>query len=170
MSSAPSPPILIIMGVAGVGKTVVGRAVAEAFGWAFADADAYHPEANVAKMADGEGLTDADRAPWLAALRRLIEHHLDSDRPLVLACSALKAAYRDRLHVDDRVRFIWLDVPRTVIARRLQDRSDHFAGTTLLPSQLATLEPPQSNEALRVDAQGTIEDTVRRVIGALAAD
>jgi gluconokinase len=156
------------MGVAGVGKTTVGRLVAERFGWTFLDADDLHPPENVAKMARGEGLTDADRAPWLAAVREVIEARLAEDAPAVLACSALKRAYRDALGRDDgRVRFVWLDAPDEVVRGRLADRAGHFADEALLPSQRAALEPPDDDEAVRVAASGPPAATARRVVEAI---
>lgn len=162
-----TPTVLVLMGVSGVGKTTVGRLVAERLGWDFLDADDLHPPENTAKMARGEGLTDADRAPWLAAVRKLIAARLEEGPPAVLACSALKRAYRDVLAVDDeRVRFIWLDAPDGVVRARLAGRAGHFADETLLPSQRAALEPPGADEAVHVTASGTPGATARRVIEA----
>lgn len=159
------PTVLVLMGVAGVGKTTVGRIVAERLGWAFLDADDLHPPENVTKMARGEGLTDTDRAPWLATLRDLIDARLAEDAPAVLACSALKRTYRDALGGgDERVRFVWLDAPEGLIGERLAARRGHFAGDALLPSQRAALEPPDHNEAVRVTASGSPAATARRVI------
>ena len=166
----PEPTVIVMMGVAGVGKTAVGQALAARLGWRFADADDFHPPANVAKMQRGEGLTDADRAPWLAELRGFVEQHLLDDASLVLACSALKVHYRNVLCVDaERVRFVWLDAPPSVLAQRLQDRSGHYAGAALLPSQLATLEPPPEEAAIRVEAVGTVLQVVEEVEAALGS-
>ncbi len=160
-------PVVVLMGVSGVGKTAVGRALAARLGWTFADADDLHPAANVAKMQRGEGLTDADRKPWLDAVRALIEHRLAAGQPTVLACSALKARYRDRLRVRDEVRFVWLDEPRAVLETRLEDRAGHFAGPSLLPSQFEALERPSEREAVRVTATGGVDQTAARVVEAL---
>ncbi|MFH1498797.1 MAG: gluconokinase [Verrucomicrobiota bacterium] len=138
----PTPRALVIMGVSGSGKSTVGRLLADALGWAFADADDFHPPANRAKMAAGQPLDDHDRAPWLDALAGLLRDHLDQDAPLVLACSALKHAYRDRLAVSPRVAFVHLQGDPALIAARLAARSDHFMPAALLTSQLAALEPP----------------------------
>ena len=162
-----STPVVVLMGVSGVGKTTVGRALASRLGWAFADADDLHPAANVARMARGEGLTDADRGPWLDAVRRLIDERLAAGPPTVLACSALKARYRDRLRASDRVRFVWLEAPPPVLAQRLERRGGHFAGPDLLPSQFEALEPPRAHEAVAVSATGDVEPTVQRVLDAL---
>lgn len=156
------------MGVSGVGKTAVGRRVAERLGWNFFDADDLHPPPNVAKMQRGEGLTDADRAPWLRALRALIEECLANRTPTVLACSALKASYREQLHGDDaRVATVWLDAPSAVIAARLERRQDHFAGPDLLAGQLRTLEPPPASEASRIDAGESVDAVAHDVMEAL---
>ena len=162
---APAPPALaVVLGVAGAGKTSVGAAVAAALDWPFADADDFHPPANVAKMARGEGLTDADRAPWLDRLNALLCAHAEREEPLVLACSALRAAYRARLAEGVHglpLRWVWLDAPPGVIARRLAARPGHFAGTALLPSQLAAFEPPEG--AWRVRAERPLPEVVAAV-------
>ncbi len=162
------PLVIVLMGVAGVGKTTVGRLVAEQLGWAFIDADDLHPPENVAKMARGEALTHADRAPWLATLRDLIDARLAEGAPAVLACSALRRAYREALGGgDERVRFVWLDAPDGLIEKRLAARRGHFAGKALLPSQRAALETPGDDEAVHVAASGSPGATARRVIEAV---
>lgn len=146
------------MGVAGVGKSTVGRALAAALGWTFVDADDLHPRANVEKMSRGEPLDEADRAPWLAALRA----RLDQGDDLVLACSALRAEHRLALAP---ATFVLLDAPDHVIAARLAGRPGHFAGPALLPSQRATLEPPAG--ALVLDATRPVDELVRALLLAL---
>ena len=148
------------MGVSGSGKTTVGRALAARLGWAFADADDYHSAEALATMGRGGALTDADRAPWLARLGALVGAHLGGPG-LVLACSALRAAYREALGAaDPRVAVVWLDAPAAVLAARLGARlaahGDNPVGPSLLPSQLATLEPPAA--ALRLDATRPVAD------------
>lgn len=171
MSSDSFPTVLLLTGVSGAGKTAVGRAVADRLGWDFFDADDYHPPSNVAKMRRGEGLTDADRAPWLDALRRLIERRLAEHAPAVLACSALKANYRAQLRRGDpRVTVVWLDVDPETIARRLEAREDHFAGPELLTSQFEALEPPAPGEAVRVAVQEGVDQVADRVIEALRTE
>ena len=151
--------VLVVIGVAGSGKTTVGRALAERLGWAFEDADDYHSAAALATMARGTGLTDADRAPWLARLAALVRQRADEGPPTVLACSALKARYRETLRAGRAdVQFVWLDVPRAVLAQRLADRQGHVAGPDLLPSQLAAFEPPR--DALRLDGDLPVEEIV----------
>lgn len=147
------------MGVAGVGKTTVGRALAAALGWTFVDADDLHPAANIAKMSRGEPLDEADRGPWLAALRA----RLDRGDDLVLACSALRAEHR---HALAPATFVLLDASDDVIAARLAGRAGHFAGPALLPSQRAALERP--GDALVLDATRPVGELVRAVRAALA--
>lgn len=162
------------MGVAGVGKTSVGEALARALGWGFLDADAFHSKENVAKMARGEALTDVDRAPWLAALHAEIAAHVTSARPTVLACSALAGAYRAVLagepEIARHVGFAHLAAPASVIAARLRARAGHYAKAELLDSQLAALEPPLSGvlgahdaQAIVVDATLPIDDIVATI-------
>ena len=157
------------MGVAGAGQTTVGRALADALGWAFVDADDHHSAASLAKIGRGEGLTDADRAPWLARLGALVRERRASGPPTVLACSALRAAYRDALGADaPGVVVAWLDVPRAVLAERLAGRRGHVAGPDLLPSQLATLEPP--SDAVRLDGTAPVAEAVRVLRGVVRGD
>lgn len=156
---------VIVMGVSGSGKTTLGAALAGRLGWAFADADDFHPAANREKMAKGIPLTDEDRAPWLAALHDLIADHVRGGRPLVLACSALKERYRRTLIGDlEGVRVVFAQGSRDLIARRMSARH-HFMPVALLDSQLASLEVP--GDALTVDIRLPPEENVRRLAGAL---
>lgn len=141
-----TPPMIVIMGVSGCGKTVVGRCLAERLGVGFIDADDLHPVRNVLKMTAGEPLTDADRGPWLDAVARELSAH-KRENGLVIACSALKRAYRDRLRraAPDLV-LVWLTGPTSLIRNRLAGRSGHFMPAALLESQLGTLEPPADDE------------------------
>jgi gluconokinase len=156
------------MGVSGSGKTTFGTALAQELNWVFADADDYHPSSNVQKMARGEALTDADREPWLQRLHALIEQHLLEQRPLVLACSALKTSYRDILtnNLED-VKVVFLKGSRDLIAERMKNR-EHFMPPSLLESQLNTLEPPEN--AIVLDVGQPIEVMVRDVIAQLKLD
>lgn len=148
------------MGVSGAGKTEVGRALAASLHWRFVDADEYHSAANREKMHRGQGLTDADRAPWLATLRGLLTTALARREHVVLACSALKQTYRETLTpagaTPDEVRFVYLDVPAGVLRERLKNRKHHFAGPELLDSQLATLEKPR--DAIWVDGSKPVDE------------
>ena len=155
---------IVVMGVTGSGKTTVGRLVASEIGVPFLDADTFHSADAVARMHAGHPLTDADRAPWLqrvhAALREV------GDGAIVLACSALKRAYRDTLRDGlPPLTFVLLDVDPADLAVRLATRTDHFADATLLPSQLATLE--LGDDVVRVDATGSPDDVARAVIDAV---
>jgi gluconokinase len=137
--------IIILMGPAGVGKTTVGRALASAIGWPFRDADDLHPPANIEKLRRGVPLDEADRQPWLARVREVIVDASERKADVVLACSALREAYRQYLRegVDvDVIRWVFLYADRDLLHRRLASRQGHFAGPALLDSQLADLEPP----------------------------
>lgn len=142
--------IIVIMGPAASGKSTVGRALAAALDWDFFDADDYHSPANIARMQAGEALSDADRQPWLALLRALLQNELEHGRPLVLACSALRQAYREALLPPDisagQLQFVYLEVRPEVLALRLVQRRNHFLTGTLLESQLATLEKPEASD------------------------
>lgn len=145
--------VIVVMGVSGVGKTTVGQLLATAQGWQFIDADDLHPESNRQKMANGQPLTDEDRWPWLALVREQISLALAQNHSLVLACSALRTEYRDYLAVDQQVYFVHLVGDPALIQARLQQRSNHFMPTSLLASQLATLEMPSNALTLTVDAE-----------------
>ena len=159
--------IVVLMGVSGSGKTTVGKLLAAGLGWRFYDADDFHLQSNVNKMRQGIALTDADRDPWLAALRHLIQTLIHEGQSAVVACSALKQAYRDRLRVDaERVRFVYLKGDPRLIRRRLEARQDHFAKADLLASQFDALEEPEG--VLVVDAAqpaGVIVDLIKRELG-----
>jgi gluconokinase len=143
--------VVIVLGVAGVGKTTVGRALAQQFSWRFVDADDLHSPAAIAKMRTGVPLSDVDRAPWLAALHAVVATALERREPLVLACSALKQRYRDTLRGTLRtVRFVYLEADEATLAERLAHRRGHFAGPSLLATQIADLEAPA--DALAIDA------------------
>lgn len=150
------------MGVAGSGKTTVGRLLAEELDWEFEDADDFHPPANIAKMEQGIPLSDDDREPWLEALRVLIQARLARGQSLVLACSALKEKYRRRIADDDeRVRFVYLKGSQALIAERLERRDGHYMPASLLTSQFEDLEEP--DEAIVVDVGETPDELVRQI-------
>jgi gluconokinase len=155
--------IVVLMGVSGSGKTTVGRLLADQLGWAFVEADDYHPAANVEKMRRGEPLTDADRRPWLDALRRRIDDACRRGENVVLACSALKHAYQDYLERDDPacVWYVYLHGSEDLICRRLAARKGHFMNPALLHSQFELLEPPA--DAVRVDVAPSPEDIVAEI-------
>lgn len=158
---------IVVMGVAGSGKSAVGAALAQALGHGFCDVDGLHPAANVAKMAAGTPLTDADRWPWLDR----VAAELAARPPLVMACSALRRAYRDRIRAGagGPVLFIHLTGPRQVIAERLAARKGHFMPPALLDSQLATLEPPgEGEEALVQDLSPDLPRILQDLTKALA--
>ncbi len=164
--------IVILMGVTGAGKTKVGRRLAQELGWRFIEGDDYHPRANIDKMARGIPLTDEDRVLWLQRLRQLIEKCLQNGRSAVIACSALKQAYRDYLSVDaGEVHFVYLKGEYELIHARLKDRRGHFAKEDLLASQFSALEEPRG--ALTVDVAqdpDTIIATIRQSLGLDAAN
>ena len=147
------PRVIILMGVAGSGKTTIGKLLAHVLGWHFVDADDYHSPANLAKVSAGLPLTDEDRQPWLHTLRTLIDSTLIERRNTILACSALKAAYRDLLATDPGcIKIAHLTGPAKLIQHRLDNRKDHFAKATLLKTQLQTLEPPANSLTLDITA------------------
>lgn len=140
------PMGVVVMGVSGSGKSSLAAELARAEGWDFLEGDRMHPPANVARMRAGIPLTDADRRPWLEHLAASIAQHLREGRSVVVACSALRRGYRDRLRqAGPTLRFVYLQVPREELARRMQARQ-HFMPVSLLDSQLATLEEPAADE------------------------
>ena len=172
MSEQPpttAPTVVVVMGVSGSGKSTVARRLADALGYAFLDGDDLHPAANVAKMHAGVPLADADRLPWLDAIATWMRQQLVAGHSAVVACSALKRAYRERLRqAGPIVRFVYLRVDHDELARRMRGR-EHFMPPSLLDSQLATLEEPGSDEpAFKVDANGTVEEVVALALHGLA--
>lgn len=158
-----TPRFFIIMGVSGSGKTVVGKALAQALGWDFFDADDFHPPANVAKMAGGIPLDDSDRAPWLDSLHELISSSLTANRPAVLACSALKERYRQRLLVgNDGVQIVYLKGSYDLIWSRMSARAGHYMKASMLQSQFDTLEEPVN--ALTVDIANSVEEIIFQIM------
>lgn len=154
--------ILIVMGVSGSGKTTIGRALAQELAWPFADADEFHPPANVAKMSAGQPLNDADRAPWLAAIRRQIDAWTVARQSAVITCSALKAVYREQLTGGrSEIKLVHLHGDRALLLQRLAQRENHFMKASMLDSQLAALEPPK--DALTVDIGATPTEIVREI-------
>ena len=147
--------VVIIFGVSGAGKTTIGQLLAEELGWRFYEADYFHSQANIDKMRQGVPLTDEDRWPWLKNLRELIKRCLAAGENAVLACSALKEAYRRRLRVNADVKLVFLRGDYELIANQLRQRRGHFMNPVLLQSQFADLEEPQPTEGAVGDRVGS---------------
>ncbi|MGW3766836.1 gluconokinase [Actinomadura verrucosospora] len=168
--NAAGPTVILVAGVSGSGKTTIGTLLAERLGWEYAEADAFHSEANVAKMRAGRPLTDEDRLPWLRAIAAWIANRVATGRPGVVTCSALKRGYRDML-LDGHagVRLVLLDGDRDTIAARMRSRKGHFFKAELLDSQFADLEPPGPDENIvTAPITGTPEETVTHILKSLA--
>ncbi|MGO4615019.1 gluconokinase [Nocardia sp. 2YAB30] len=168
MPTREGAPVIVVMGVSGSGKSTVGTRLAAVLGVEYAEGDDFHPAANVAKMAAGTPLDDADRAPWLDAVAVWMADH--TERGGVVSCSALKRSYRDRLRaaVPDAF-FVHLAAPQTELARRLTGRRGHFMPPSLLDSQLAALEPLAADEnGITIDATRTPDDLVTNTLVTLA--
>jgi gluconokinase len=163
------PCALVVMGVSGSGKSTIAEKLAERLGWTFEDGDKFHPPSNVAKMRAGHPLTDEDRWPWLQAIADEIDRLCKASERAVIACSALKHAYRDILvHGRSDVRIVFLRGTQALIADRLAKRKGHFMPAGLLDSQFKTLEPPEKNEhpvTVSIDAsvETIVEDIVRQL-------
>lgn len=169
------PLHVVVMGVAGSGKTTLALELRRRLGWPYAEADEFHPEANITKMAAGTPLTDEDRWPWLDAIRDWLTAQAREGRSTIVTCSALRAAYRDVLRqAEGRVRFVHLTAAPELIATRLESRAGHFMPPTLLPSQLATLEPLGDGEggiAIVVDVPpDVVADRTIAALGIRPAD
>jgi len=158
--------IVLIMGVEGAGKTTIGKLLANRLRWDFSDADDFHSEHNRQKMRRGIPLDDADREPWLQAIRTAMLGWVAQDRHVVLACSALKKRYREVLDAGPEVRVVYLKGDFDVISRRLAARSGHFVSPALLHSQFQILEEPEN--ALTVDADRAPEEIVQEIVEKLA--
>ncbi len=161
-----TPCALVVMGVSGSGKSTISERLAARAGWAYEDGDKFHPASNVAKMSAGHPLTDADRLPWLQAIADEIDRVCASGGRAVIACSALKRAYRDILvHGRDDVRIVFLDGTHDLIANRLAARKGHFMPSDLLASQFRTLERPTANEQpITVSIDAPVERIVDDIV------
>jgi gluconokinase len=153
---------IVVMGVSGAGKTTVARALASQLGWVYFDADDFHSSANIAKMGQGEPLSELDREPWLEALHGLASRLADESKDAVLACSALRRSHRGRLAsgIPD-LHFVFLRADRPLVRSRLEGRAGHFMKADLLDSQFASLEEPE--EAAVIDAAQPPESIVEQI-------
>ena len=164
-----SAVVVLVMGVSGVGKSTIAKALAERLGWTFQEGDGFHSPANVAKMKSGRPLDDADRAPWLTAIAAWIDREAAKGAHAVLACSALKKAYRQVL-MEGRpfVRLVYLEGAHALIAERLANRKGHYFPPELLDSQFAALEPPGRDERpIVIDVGLPVETQVGLIAAAL---
>jgi gluconokinase len=163
---------VVVMGVSGVGKTTVAKGLATILGWTFAEGDAFHPEANVEKMASGRPLTDDDRWPWLRSIGDWMSAEIAAGRSAVVTCSALRRVYRDVLREGrPEVVFCHLTADPELTGERMSRRADHYMPASLLPSQLATLEPLEPDEpGVVVSVEGDPPDVVGRALAALHLD
>ena len=170
MNRGQTACVLVVMGVSGTGKTTLAEALAGRLHWTLQEGDALHPAANVAKMAGGTPLTDADRWPWLDRIAAWIDARLAAGENGIVTCSALKRSYRARLIGERRgVRLVFLHGSAALLAARLAARRGHFMPATLLASQLATLEPPAADEhAISVDVGAPPEQLAAAIVAALA--
>ena len=161
-----SPCALVVMGVSGSGKSTIADKLAERLGWTYEDGDKFHPASNVAKMSAGHPLTDEDRWPWLQAIAGEIDRVCEAGQHVVIACSALKRAYRDILvHGRNDVRLVYLKGMQQLIANRLAQRKGHFMPPGLLESQFRTLEPPDASEnPVAVSIDGSVETIVNDIL------
>ena len=161
--------VIIVMGVTASGKSTLMRALAERLGWSEVEADALHSKANIDKMAQGIPLSDADRWPWLDAVAHEISRRAGDGESLVVSCSALKRAYRDRLRAaGPRCLFVYLAADLPFVLSRLKRRTEHFMPASLAKSQFDTLEPPDPDEpAITVPADQPTEQSVAQIVGSL---
>jgi gluconokinase len=153
--------IVLLMGPAGSGKTTVGELLASQLGWEFADGDSFHSPANIEKMSRGMPLDDHDRIPWLDAIRAAMEHWNAQRRNVVLACSALKKSYRERLLINSAVRLVYLKGTFDLLRQRLHARKGHYATEQILKSQFADLEEPA--DAITMDVARSPEEIVAQI-------
>jgi gluconokinase len=170
--TSKAPSVIIVMGVSGAGKSTIAAILAMRLGWTYEDGDWFHPPGNVEKMHSGEPLTDEDRWPWLRAIAEFIRRTQSAGQHAVIACSALKRAYRNVLIVDRRaVRLVYLKGDRDLIARRMALRHGHFMSPSLLESQFAALEEPNEEEdAIVVSIEARPREIVELIIAKLGIE
>jgi gluconokinase len=170
MAARDAAPQVIVMGVSGVGKSTVAKGMSILLGWSYAEGDAFHSEANVAKMASGHALTDDDRWPWLRAIGDWMDGQIAAGAPSVVTCSALRRSYRDLLdHGRPEVRFLHLVAGEGLVGDRMSHRAGHYMPSSLLQSQYDTLEPLEPDEpGVEVSVEGTAPEVLRRALAALA--
>ena len=169
MNDAARPTALVIMGPSGVGKSTTAELIAARLGWPFAEADEFHPKANIDKMTSGIALNDADRAPWLASIRDWISREATSGVSTVLTCSALKRSYRDVLReAGARVRFVALEADQDLVSSRLELRKGHYMPKSLLQSQFADFQPLEADEdGISVPVIAPPEEVVKTILDEL---
>jgi gluconokinase len=167
--TAPGPDVVIVMGVSGSGKSTVAKGISTIMGWEFAEGDAFHSDENVEKMRSGHALTDEDRLPWLTSIGDWISGKEAVGESAVVTCSALRRAYRDLLRTDrPHVRFLHVEAPSDIIEDRMEHRPGHYMPASLLPSQLATLEPLEADEpGVSVVNEGSAAAVLDRALAAL---
>lgn len=154
--------VLIVMGVAGCGKTSVGRMLSEKLGWKYYEGDDYHPKENVEKMSNGIPLNDDDRKPWLLKLRSIIEDALSQGINIIITCSALKESYREILKVNKEVKFIYLKGSYELIEARMKLRKNHFMKPGMLKSQFEALQEPA--DAITIEIDQSLEDIQKNIL------
>ena len=157
---------IVVMGVAGCGKTTIGKHLAQELGYPFFDGDDFHPEANVQKMSRGEPLNDDDREGWLKTLQQLIQDNESKGITVIVACSALKARYRDHLRTNDGPLFVYLNISKETAEARLKARTNHFMPVSLVASQFEALQAPQG--AINIDANHPQDQVQREVMAQVA--
>jgi gluconokinase len=169
MAARDAAAQVIVMGVSGVGKSTVAKGLSTVLGWTYAEGDAFHSAANVARMASGEPLTDDDRWPWLRAIGAWLDEQIEAGSPSVVTCSALRRAYRDLLREGrPEVSFLHLGAGEDLVADRMSHRVDHYMPVSLLHSQYDTLEPLQPDEpGVSIPVDGTASEVLRRALAAL---
>jgi gluconokinase len=169
MTDQPRVRHVVVMGVSGVGKTTVAKGISTLTGWTFSEGDAFHSDANVAKMRDGQALTDEDRWPWLRSIGEWISEEIDAGRSAVITCSALRRAYRDVLREGrPEVEFCHLVAEAGLVGDRMEHRQGHYMPRSLLDSQYATLEPLESDEpGVEVSVEGAVPEVMHRAMDAL---